>query len=96
MGAGCIFFLLAVQFAKKKLPSSLYPTKDTPPWVRIADVFLRAFHIMPPILVVVVLGISITVGMRLDKMGLAILGSNPRGLPVPSLPPLNKIQIVSR
>lgn len=96
MGLCAIVFLLLMGYAKKKLPRHLDVDSSSSLGRRIANVSLKIFHGTPAILLIVVIGISVTKGLRLDKKGLAILGKSPGGLPLPSFPPLDELSIVSK
>eukprot|EP00026_Physarum_polycephalum_P010670 Phypoly_transcript_10839.p1 GENE.Phypoly_transcript_10839~~Phypoly_transcript_10839.p1 ORF type:complete len:414 (+),score=66.40 Phypoly_transcript_10839:25-1242(+) len=75
------------------------PRYDAPRSVRvlrtIAGVLLRIFHLTPPIVVVVVVGISITYGLDLAAKGMPVLGDQPKGLPVPKFPPLTSVSMAA-
>ncbi len=96
MGFSSIAFLLTVQYAKKNLKKSVNITPESSVWDRIANVALRVFHVIPHILLVVVVGICVTYGLRLDKKGLKVLGDQPNGLPKPKVPDLGDFDIVGK
>lgn len=101
IGFSSLIFLLVFSYAKTHLPPRLQPYHPSAYtwekiWKTTVNILLRILHLTPPIVIVVGLGISITYGLNLEGKGLLVLGKQPSGLPVPSFPPLNRINIVSR